>query len=212
MKLFFDDDIPAIYFDVFCGVPFPPPICSACGLPLGVFGLPRKGKIMSEDFGMRRHSRTPLALFGHYTVADGPALPCETKDLSEGGVALAAPLGARAGERVTLHLDRIGDLEGEIVRSFDGGFAIALTISEERRQELAAQVRAIVENSALGLLEMPLLPDGDADFGLIGEAVTFDAAVTRGGARVAGETTARVTRNADGAPELEFISRSVRAS
>jgi hypothetical protein len=41
--------------------------------------------------GMRRHERTPLALFGHYALADGLAIPCATKDVSEGGLALAAP-------------------------------------------------------------------------------------------------------------------------
>lgn len=160
---------------------------------------------MSEDTGLRQHVRTPLALFGHYTLADGFSLPCETKDLSEGGVALAAPVHGQAGERVTLHLEKIGQLDGEIVRSFEGGFAIALTISEERRQDLAAQMRAICESSALGLIEMPLLPDGEMDMSLLGDAVTFDAAMTRGDQRVQGETTARVTRTAGGGAELEFL-------
>lgn len=157
---------------------------------------------MTETQGLRRHERTPLALFGHYTLADGLSLPCETKDVSEGGLALAAPSGGQAGESVTIHLDRIGQLEGEIVRSFDGGFAIALKISPERQQELAAQMRAIYETSALGLIEMPMTPDGDADLGL-----TFDSAMMRGDTRVEGETSARMVRNADGATELQFISR-----
>ncbi len=160
---------------------------------------------ISDDIGMRRHARTPLALFGHYTLESGLALPCATRDLSEGGVALAAPADGQLGERVTLHLDKIGQLDGEIVRSFDGGFAIALTISEERRQELAAQMRTIFESSALGLIEMPMLPDGDMDMSLLGDAVAFDAAMTRGDQRLQGETTARVTRNASGGAELEFL-------
>ncbi|MDB5544613.1 MAG: pilus assembly protein PilZ [Hyphomicrobiales bacterium] len=159
----------------------------------------------SDHTGLRRHARTPLALFGHYTLESRLALPCATRDLSEGGVALATPVDAQAGERVTLHLDKIGQLDGEIVRSFDGGFAIALTISDERRQELAAQMRAICESSALGLIEMPMLPDGDMDMALFGNAVTFDAAMTRGDERVQGETTARVTRGASGVAELEFL-------
>jgi hypothetical protein len=159
----------------------------------------------SDHTGLRRHARTPLALFGHYTLESRLALPCATRDLSEGGVALATPVDAQAGERVTLHLDKIGQLDGEIVRSFEGGFAIALTISDERRQELAAQMRAICESSALGLIEMPMLPDGDMDMALFGNAVTFDAAMTRGDERVQGETTARVTRGASGGAELEFL-------
>jgi len=162
---------------------------------------------MTHDQGMRRHERTPLALFGHYALADGLAVPCEMRDVSAGGFALAAPAAAKTGELVTLHLDRIGELEGEIVRSFDGGFAIALTITAERQQELATRLREIYETSALGLIEVPLSPDGGADTALLG-AVTFDAAMMRGDMRVSGETTARVTRNADGAAELDFICAS----
>lgn len=166
---------------------------------------------MSDSTGLRQHVRTPLALFGHYTLANGFSMPCATRDLSEGGVALAAPVHGEAGERVTLHLDKIGQLDGEIVRSFDGGFAIALTISEERRQDLAAQMRAICESSALSLIEMPMLPNGDMDMSLFGDAVTFDAAMTRGDQSMKGETTARVTRTASGGAEVEFLCAQARA-
>jgi hypothetical protein len=147
---------------------------------------------------LRRHERVPLALFGQYTSSEGANLPCLTTDVSPAGLAMSAPAGATLGERVTLHLDRIGQLEGEIVRSFDGGFAIALAISAERQEELAGQIRAIFETSALALIEA-------TDMSLLGEAVKFDAALTRGETQVLGETTARVTRNAEGGAELEFL-------
>jgi hypothetical protein len=40
---------------------------------------------------------------------------------------------------------------------------------------------------------------------MLGGAVKFDAAMTRGDTRVLGETTARVTRSASGGAELEFL-------
>jgi hypothetical protein len=66
-------------------------------------------------------------------------------------------------------------------------------------------MRAICQSSALSLIEMPMLPDGDMDMSLFGDAVTFDAAMTRGDERLLGETTARVTRSANGGAELEFL-------
>ena len=155
---------------------------------------------------MRRHERAPLALFGSYSLGDGIELPCRTKDVSEGGVALAAPAGGAEGERVTLHLEKIGALEGEIVRSFEGGFALALKITPGRQAQLAASLRAMWERSALSLIETPMLGEGDDD--PLGAALRLDASLARGRARVSGEASARIKRNAQGEPELEFLAKA----
>jgi hypothetical protein len=152
------------------------------------------------DSDMRRHERVPLALFGHYTRANDAVIPCLTTDLSQSGIAVSAQGGA-LGEQVTLHLNGIGELDGEIVRSFNGGFAIALHISPERQADLTNRIHAIYENSALSLIEMPLWADGSTD--RMFDAIMLDAQMRCGSRRLSGETSGRLVRGAQGA-ELEF--------
>ncbi|MFM2444437.1 MAG: hypothetical protein RJB09_1623 [Pseudomonadota bacterium] len=152
------------------------------------------------DPDMRRHERVPLALFGHYMRANDAVIPCFTTDLSQSGIALSAQ-GGEIGEQVTLHLNGIGELDGEIVRSFEGGFAIALHILPERQADLTKRIHAIYENSALSLIEMPLLEDARVDS--LFDSIMLDAQMTRGAQRLSGETSGRFVRGAQGA-ELEF--------
>jgi c-di-GMP-binding flagellar brake protein YcgR len=42
----------------------------------------------------RRHSRVPLALLGRYMLPNFREYPCQTVDISPGGVALTAPVPA----------------------------------------------------------------------------------------------------------------------
>jgi hypothetical protein len=161
----------------------------------------------SEDFAlahradMRRHERVPLALFGHFSLGDDVELACQTTDVSESGVALKAPAGGEPGEKVTLHLDGIGQLEGAIVRGFEGGFAISLQISPERQAELNARIQAIYANSALSLIETPLFSSDDPNG--LSEAIRLGAEMTRGSQQLSGGTSGRVIQGAHGA-EVEF--------
>lgn len=111
-----------------------------------------------------------------------------------------------AGEKVTISLNGIGDLEGLIVRNFKGGFAIALTISEERQAELASQLDEICLHSPLSLIEIPLahIPDGawlDESFTL-----KIDAKMRRGEEEVTGRMRAQMRRNANGQAEFDFLA------
>ena len=156
-----------------------------------------KEDLALED--MRQHTRMPLALFGHYSIGDDVELPCLTTDVSEGGVGLTAVTRGAPGERVTLHLNGIGKLEGEIVRGFEGGFAIALDITAERQAQLSARLAEIYDNSALSIIEAPMASQDHELF----DAMRFDAEMVRGGRSQRGETSGRVMRGARGA-ELEF--------
>jgi hypothetical protein len=152
------------------------------------------------DTGLRRHERVPLALFGHYTRANDAVIPCLTTDLSESGIAVSAQ-GGELGDQVTLHLNGVGELDGEIVRSFVGGFAIALHISPERQADLTGRIHAIYESSALSLIETPLFADGRANS--LFDAIMLDAQMTHGAKRLCGETSGRLVNCTRGA-ELEF--------
>jgi hypothetical protein len=155
----------------------------------------------------RNHDRMPLALFGHMRLSSGDEFACLTRDISAGGLSVEAPRACNmTGEKVTISLNGIGELEGMIVRNFDSGFAIALTISEQRQAELASQLDEICLHSPLSLIEIPLahIPDGawlDESFTL-----KIDAKMRRGEEEVKGRMRAQMRRNGNGQAEFYFLA------
>jgi hypothetical protein len=98
----------------------------------------------------RRHKRFPLALLGRFMRANKQEFPCRLSDVSVGGAAIMAPIEVEAGERIVAYFDEIGGLEGEVVRIFDGGFAIALRASQHKREKLAAQITWLLNKDEIG--------------------------------------------------------------
>lgn len=98
----------------------------------------------------RRHKRYALALLGRFMRANKQEYPCRLNDVSVGGASLMAPVEVELGERIVAYIDDIGGIEGEVVRIFDGGFAIALKASEHKREKLAAQITWLVNKDELG--------------------------------------------------------------
>ncbi len=58
-------------------------------------------------------------------------------DVSAGGIGFLYKGAASLGDHIVAHLDGGTRLEGDVVRLFDGGFAIALSMSAHKRQRLA---------------------------------------------------------------------------
>jgi len=98
----------------------------------------------------RRHKRYPLALLGRFMRANKQEFPCRLKDFSVGGAAILAPVEVEIGERIVAYLDEIGGVEGEVVRTFEGGFAIKLRATQHKREKLAAQITWLVNKADLG--------------------------------------------------------------
>ena len=67
-------------------------------------GKPVPGKARDR----RRHQRVKVTLLGRYMLRDRREFPCQTIDMSPGGVLLFAPVKAEVGERVVVYLDQIG--------------------------------------------------------------------------------------------------------
>lgn len=90
----------------------------------------------------RLHRRFELSLAGRFMRADKTEYACQAVDVSAGGLALKAANGAQmsVGEKIIVYLDRLGGLEGEVVRHIDGGFAIKLNVTQNKREKLAAQI------------------------------------------------------------------------
>src|SRR5271170_8223255 len=87
----------------------------------------------------RRYQRVKVNLLGRYMLEDRREFPCQVVNMSPGGMALIAPVGGVAGERVIAYVDHLGRLEGRIARPFQNGFAMTISATARKRDKLAAQ-------------------------------------------------------------------------
>jgi hypothetical protein len=191
------------------------------GNAAAVIGIPDLERFQRER---RRHQRIKVSLLGRYMLADRREFPCQTIDMSPGGVALFAPVKADVGERVVVYLDQIGRVEGTVARQLENGFALALNVTLMKREKLAEQLTWLANRHALGMPEdrrherivpsytraMLTMPDGSIvtarliDVSLSGAAVKSDAPVAMGMVVKVGGTQGRVVRIFDDGFAVEF--------
>ena len=110
-------------------------------------GKPVPGKARDR----RRHQRVKVTLLGRYMLRDRREFPCQTIDMSPGGVLLFAPVKAEVGERVVVYLDQIGRVEGLVARHVENGFALSISVPVMKREKLADQLTWLANRSALGM-------------------------------------------------------------
>lgn len=172
----------------------------------------------------RRHQRVKVALLGRYMLTSRREYPCQTIDMSPGGLALIAPVPAQPGERVVVYLDHVGRVEGTMVRSIPNGFAMTVGATIRKRDKLAAQLTWLANRAMLGLPEdrrhertaprnpraMLILEDGAEvevrviDVSLSGAAISTTMQLPIGAPVVLGKTAARVVRHLDKGIAVEF--------
>ncbi|MGL4812980.1 MAG: PilZ domain-containing protein [Beijerinckiaceae bacterium] len=172
----------------------------------------------------RRHARVPVSLLGRYMLEDRQEFPCQTKDMSPGGILLHAPFPGRVGERVVVYLDQLGRLEGRVTRTVSGGFAMTINATIRKRDKLASQLTWLANRHTLGLPEdrrheriIPRNPVvtmrvGDThevicrliDVSVSGAAMTCDIRMEKGLEVIVGSTPARIVRVTDGGIAVEF--------
>jgi hypothetical protein len=97
----------------------------------------------------RRHKRVEIALLGRIMRADKHEYPAKLLDISVGGAAMMAAAEVEVGEHIVAYFDHIGGIEGPVVRTFDGGFAIAISASRHKREKLAAQLTWLINRDEL---------------------------------------------------------------
>jgi len=173
----------------------------------------------------RRHQRVRVRLLGRFMLEDRREFPCQTIDMSPGGVALMAPVNGGTGERVVAYLDHIGRIEGTIVRVFEHGFAMTVLGTARRRDKLADQLTWLANRQMLGLPEdrrhdrsAPRDPrstlafeDGSElpclvlDVSLSGAAVSTKVRPAIGTVVTLGKTQGRVVRHIEGGIAIEFL-------
>ncbi|MFD1702105.1 PilZ domain-containing protein [Methylopila henanensis] len=172
----------------------------------------------------RRHQRVKVSLLGRYMLSSQREYPCQTLDMSPGGVALIAPVPAQPGERVVAYLDHVGRVEGVMVRPVANGFAMTVRATIRKREKLAAQLTWLANRQILGLPEdrrherlIPRNPrstltteDGVPhdcrliDVSLSGAAVMIALQPPVGSPVMVGRTAGRIVRHLENGVAVEF--------
>ncbi len=172
----------------------------------------------------RLNQRAKISLLGRYMLPNRQEFPCQTIDMSPGGLALAAPAKGNIGDRVIVYLDTLGRVEGKIVRHLEDGFAMALNASLAKRDKLGDQLTWVLNRQALGLPEdrrheriaprstssTMKLKDGREykvkiiDISLSGVAVITDFQPALFEIVTIGDTAGRVVRHFNGGIAIEF--------
>jgi len=181
-------------------------------------------KLASRPIERRRHARVKVALLGRYMLSNRTEFPCQSIDMSVGGLAITAPVKGRIGERVIVYLEHIGRIEGDIARHTADGFGMTVIATSRKREKMAAQLTWLANRAALGLPEdrrhdrvqpkaariMLTLSDGTEvpvkmlDVSLSGAAFSADVKLLITDPVILGKTQAKVVRKFEGGYAVEF--------
>ena len=173
----------------------------------------------------RRYQRVRVAVLGRYMLADRREYPCQTVDMSPGGVRLTCAVQGQVGERVVLYLEHIGRIEGTIARHCTDGFAVQLTATPRKRDKLASQLTWLANREMLGLPEgrsherlvptqtaVLLRVDGGReiparliDISMSGVAIACPSVLPLGAAVTVGSTPGRLVRYFEGGFGVQFL-------
>lgn len=99
----------------------------------------------------RRWQRMSLPLDGRFLLPDGGEHPCALQDISPGGARFSAAWSVETGQRLIAMVDKIGRLEGEVTRLAPQGFAMSITATARKREQLAEELTWLVNQERLGL-------------------------------------------------------------
>lgn len=172
----------------------------------------------------RRHQRMKVVLLGRYMLPNRMEYPCQTVDISPGGLHLVAPAKAHPGDRVIVYLEHLGRIEGIAVRTTLEGFAMTITATSRKREKFTAQLTWLANRDELGLPEdrrheriiprnprsMLTLDDGAEhvvrviDISLSGVAFSTEQQLPINTPVKIGGTAAKVVRRFDGGYAAEF--------
>ena len=172
----------------------------------------------------RRFTRVKLALIGRYMIEDRREFPCQTIDISVGGLALTAPVRGAVGERIVAYIETLGRIEGRVARHLDHGFAMTALLSPAKREAVVNKLMWLINHRDLGLPEdrrgerveprrtetLIRLPDGAKfpaqilDLSIFGVAVASETRPPVGSMLHVGSRPARVMRHFEDGLALEF--------
>jgi hypothetical protein len=187
--------------------------------------LDSSGPLFSQA-DRRRFQRVQISLPGRYLLESGLEFPCETIDISPGGLRACANIKPQVGEKVVIYVDSLGSFVGRAVRSHQDGFSMTINASPKKREMLADRLTWFANRDALDLpderrhervepfqkLAVMRTPDGGEHIvkilNLSASGVGVEAAkIPAVGARIAiGKTDAIVIRQFEGGFAAEFAA------
>jgi hypothetical protein len=158
-------------------------------------------------------------------LASRQEYPCQSIDMSPGGLALVAPVKGLIGERIVIYLEHVGRIEGQIVRHTELGLALSIAATIRKRDRLASQLTWLANRHSLGLPEdrrheriVPrhtavLVKTADGrdvtarliDVSLSGAALKLSDPPVIGTVITLGKTPGRVVRSFEGGVAVEFL-------
>jgi PilZ domain-containing protein len=173
----------------------------------------------------RRFQRVNIPSFGRFMRENKQEYPCQIVDMSAGGIAVNAPITGEIGERIIIYVDNMGRLEGELVRTFEGGFALKLSASSYKREKIVNQLTWLINKDELNIIEdrrhhrfspaktstRMTMADGTVhdctilDMSLGGAAVSVMPRPEIGHAVTLGLTPGKVVRLTDTAVNIQFL-------
>lgn len=177
----------------------------------------------------RRYKRYDLPLLGRFLrVLTREEYTCRLIDISVGGASLLSDTDVEVGETIVMYFDELGGLEGHVLRSVAGGFAVDFAASHRRRQKLAAQITWLLNRHELAaadqrraghervaLAPKPIqiqLEDGTTtqhdvlDVSISGASIAMPARPPIGSKLVVGKLPAKVARHHSRGIGVEFIT------
>jgi len=182
----------------------------------------------------RRHPRVPVTVKGRFLAPVGTEYPCAIRDMSLSGIALMSEAQIDLGAHLIIYLDDFGRFEGDVVRVFDGGFAIETALSGPRRERVADRLEAYATGnknagarafqryapSEAGIEETSVLslPDGSTapcriiDMSLGGANVSTELRVPLGTIVSVGRMKGRVVRHTAEGIAIAFTDIPEKAS
>ncbi len=186
----------------------------------------------------RRFERTNVAVAGRLMLPSGGEYACDVEDISEGGIALHSQAAGEIGDKVIVYLDRLGRFEGNLVRRFDGGFAIETRLQNNQRARLIERIewlrnntdgsaptafparalrRAPTQEEASGGTRLTIengeeVPCRVLDISLTGAHLKLDHRPKVGTHVTVGKTLGRVVRHTDQGVGVEFLATGKLAS
>lgn len=179
----------------------------------------------ARSLDRRRHRRVDLAILGRYMLATRQEYPCQSVDISPGGLSLITPVRGLIGERIVIYLEHLGRIEGQIVRHTEHGLALSITATIRKRDKLASQLTWLANRQSLGLPEdrrherisprhlavaVKLANNREVagrliDISLSGAALTLAQRPEIGASITLGRTPGRVVRHFEGGVGVEFL-------
>jgi len=183
------------------------------------------GQPLTLTSDRRRHRRVALTLLGRFMRPNRTEYPCKLQDISVGGAAILAPAAVELNERIVAYFDHLGGLEGNVVRPFDGGFAMQFIATQHKREKIAAHLtflinrdqmsgleerrheRTIPRNSvsSLKLSEGIVIPCSVLDVSISGASIGTEARPPIGSEVLLGKLRCRVMRHHDHGIGVQFL-------